>query len=388
MASKHKRVQLYKYTKLDGRWKYSKAVFYPNNKIKAHAVMTPTGEQTIKDGYYVLSYARKWESVGNDPVESQRMLLLRRGELATLAHGGSVGSPAMTEPKVGGTVKDAFDAWLQDHQDGGADSETVRIKRGIAREFQESCKERMLANITRSMCLKYINEFLKKQGNGDRTRFNKYLHLRQWLKFHKLELLTTADAPDYEDPEPVAIEDEELEIFWQFCPPGKRLLFTLLLCCGLRKGEIQTLRWVDLVGGREPHIRIQPRPEYNWFPKKHHCRDVPIADDELWAQLMHRKMLSKSPLVFHTASGKPLTHHWEDTQRIFRNAKLDMAKAHPHCWRATYCTTLLRQKVDIPEIMKLMGHKDVTSTMRYLAVLNRQKRHEVMAKVRFKTAVA
>jgi hypothetical protein len=27
--------------------------------------MTPTGEQNIKGGYYVLSYARKWEPVGN-----------------------------------------------------------------------------------------------------------------------------------------------------------------------------------------------------------------------------------------------------------------------------------------------------------------------------------
>jgi hypothetical protein len=26
--------------------------------------MTPIGEQTVKDGYYVLSYARRWEPVG------------------------------------------------------------------------------------------------------------------------------------------------------------------------------------------------------------------------------------------------------------------------------------------------------------------------------------
>jgi integrase len=294
----------------------------------------------------------------------------------------------VAETKVAGTVKEALDAWVQDHADAGADKFTVRIKRMVAREFQESCKEKMLANVTRQMCLRFINEFLKKRGNGDRTRFNKYLHLRQWLKFHKLEHLTTADRPKYEDPEPVALEDEELEIFWQHVPPGKRLIYTVLLCCGLRKAEIQTLRWVDLVGGNKPHIKIQSRPEYDYHPKKHHCRDVPIGDDELWAQLMRLKMLhgDKSPLVFHTASGKPLTHLWEDTQRIFRRAKLDMSKAHPHCWRATYCTTLLRQKVDVPEIMKLMGHKDVTSTMRYMAVLSKEKRHGIVAQVKFKVA--
>jgi hypothetical protein len=137
--------------------------------------MTPTGEQTVKDGYYVLSYARKWEPVGNDPIEAHRLLLLRRGELATLAHGGSVTSTAPTDTKVSVTVKDAFEAWVQDHADGGADPETVRIKRGVAREFQESCNQKMLANVTRQMCLRFINEFLKKRGNGDRTRFNKLL---------------------------------------------------------------------------------------------------------------------------------------------------------------------------------------------------------------------
>jgi len=55
----------------------------------------------------------------------------------------------------------------------------------------------------------------------------------------------------------------------------------------------------------------------------------PVANQELRAQLMRRKMLSNSALVFHTKSGKPLTHLWEDTQAIFKKAKLDMSKAHP-----------------------------------------------------------
>ena len=79
MASR--RVQLYKYAKVDGTWKYLRAVFYPNHKIKPHAVITPTGEETIKDGQYFLSYARGWEPVGNDPNEAVKALLRKRGEL-------------------------------------------------------------------------------------------------------------------------------------------------------------------------------------------------------------------------------------------------------------------------------------------------------------------
>jgi len=44
-------VQLYKYTKLPTAWRYCMAAFYPNNRIKRHAVLTPDGDRIIKDGY-------------------------------------------------------------------------------------------------------------------------------------------------------------------------------------------------------------------------------------------------------------------------------------------------------------------------------------------------
>jgi hypothetical protein len=85
-------------------------VFYPNNRIKPHAVLTPGGEQTTKDGYYCLFYNRKWEPVGNDPAEAVRLLMKKRGELLTVANGGSVVQEPEGEPKVAGTLHSAFDA--------------------------------------------------------------------------------------------------------------------------------------------------------------------------------------------------------------------------------------------------------------------------------------
>jgi len=90
--------------------------------------------------------------------------------------------------------------------------------------------------------------------------------------------------------------------------------------------------------------------------------------------------------VFHTKSGKPLTHLWDDTQAIFKKTDIDMIKAHPHCFRATFCTTLLRQNFPMPDIMCVMGHSDVQSTMRYMAVLQKKDLHAKMAKVKFAVA--
>jgi len=240
--------RLYKYTKLPTGWRYCKAVFYPNNRVKPHAVMTPTGEETIKDGYYCLYYNRKWEPVGNDPIEAQRLLMKKRGELLTVANGGTVVQTQEEEPKVSGSLQSAFEAWVQDFIDGGAHADTIAAKRLVAKEFQTSCKVKTLAAVTRQMCLQYINAWLQKRGNDDRTRFNKFLHLRQFLKFNGISaLLTTKDSPPYNLKDPVALEDEELARFWQVCPSHKKLLYTVLLQCGLRLQEIQTLRWVDLL---------------------------------------------------------------------------------------------------------------------------------------------
>lgn len=190
-------VQLYKYIKLPNLgWRYCKAVFYPNNRVKPHAVMTQDGEQTIKDGYYCLSYHRRWERVGSDPVGALRLLMKKRGELLTVANGGTVVEAIGEEPNVLGNLHSAFEAWVQDFIDGGAHADTIAAKRLVAKEFQVSCKVKTLAVVTRQMCLQYINAWLQKQGNGNRTRFNKFLHLRQFLKFKGINcFLTTKDAP-------------------------------------------------------------------------------------------------------------------------------------------------------------------------------------------------
>jgi predicted transcriptional regulator of viral defense system len=87
-------------------------VFYLNNRIKPHAVLTQGGEQTIKDGYSCLSYNRKWEPVGNDPAEAVRLLMKKRGELLTVANGGTVVQEPEGEAKVAGTLNSAFEAWV------------------------------------------------------------------------------------------------------------------------------------------------------------------------------------------------------------------------------------------------------------------------------------
>jgi site-specific recombinase XerD len=52
-------------------------------------------------------------------------------------------------------------------------------------------------------------------------------------------------------------------------------------------------------------------------------------------------------------------------QAIAKKAKV--ADCHSHRFRATFATTLLQNSVDLKTIQKLLGHKNLESTMRYLA---------------------
>ena len=381
MASR--RVGLYKYTSIDGRWKYVKAVFYPNNKIKAHAVLDDGIERVAKGGYYVLSFARKWESVGNDPETAVKALNRKRGELLTLANGGTVVSEqnAPKQTTVQGTLKAALEAWIQEVIDRGQDAETIRAKRTCGNEFARSCKVKLLTAVTRQHCLQYINAYLQKMGNSDRTRYNKFGRLREFLTREGLDLLTDADKPKYSSDDPLVLEQDELEQFWAVCPHHKKLMYMVFLCCGLRMSELQTLRWVD-IDFAKGKIKIQERPEYGFKPKKHHCRSVPI-NDELLEQLHVRKLTAKFPLVFHTRSGKPFTHLWEDTQNIFRKTDVPLGKGHPHCFRATFCTTLFREGWGLPDVMHVMGHKDSDTTLRYMVPMRDEDLRKKMLAVRF-----
>jgi len=383
-----RRVTLYKYTPLSQGWRYVRAVFHPNGAIKPHVVLVDKKEQTIKSGYYVLGYAGKWEPVGTDPKEAVRLLKCRRHEFGAMAEGSTIVETTHgSGSEEGVTLRDSIDAYIrQEFVDRGRSIKTVKAHRNTLDEFIKSCGVKLLSAVTRQHCLQYVNAYLIKQGNADHTRANKFGRLKAFLAHENLSLVTSKDKPDYAEEAPLALEDDELAEFWKVCPDHKRVMYTVFLTCGLRLGELQTLRWVD-IDFAKGMLRIQPRPEYNWIPKAHHCRSVGISD-ALLEELRGRKLVSKHRLVFHTKSGKPLTHLWDDTQAIFSRTTVSMSKAHPHCFRGTFCTSLFRAGIDFPSIQKLMGHdpKYPEVTMRYAAPLTDDSLREKKNSVRFAVA--
>jgi len=69
--------------------------------------------------------------------------------------------------------------------------------------------------------------------------------------------------------------------------------------------------------------------------------------------------------VFANGRGHRYTHLWDDCNALAKKAGL--TRFHPHKFRSTFATTLLQAGVDLKTVQKLLGHKDLESTMRYFA---------------------
>jgi site-specific recombinase XerD len=63
---------------------------------------------------------------------------------------------------------------------------------------------------------------------------------------------------------------------------------------------------------------------------------------------------------------------WVLTRKYCAAAGIDRAKAHPHILKHSIATHLLQSGVDLYTVKKILGHKKITSTERYLHMADTQ----------------
>ena len=156
---------------------------------------------------------------------------------------------------------------------------------------------------------------------------------------------------------------------------------------------MNTLTWDD-VNFHQRTILVQPKPRYNFKPKNHEERAVPVPAPLIKALSAWRKLHQQCDLIFPTAphpkrphygGDKPDGHHLELCKGIAWRARLNCRRCMsgtgscakgPYCekwtlhkWRHTYATNLLRSNVDIKSLQILLGHKNLATTEKYLRSL-------------------
>jgi integrase len=140
---------------------------------------------------------------------------------------------------------------------------------------------------------------------------------------------------------------------------------TLSLACGLRLGEVLNLTW-DCVNFDNDDLFIKDAK----FWKNRHLRMGNRVKEILRERLKTKR--PEDDLVFPGQNkGKTYTSIPEAFTRSVKKLGLNIGvtdnrhKMSFHTLRHTYASWLAQRGRDIFEISKLLGHKDVTTTMRY-----------------------
>jgi integrase/recombinase XerD len=172
------------------------------------------------------------------------------------------------------------------------------------------------------------------------------------------------------------------------------LLFKTYLCSGFRNREVATLD-KGSVKAQDNKLGVKARPQYGFKPKNYECREVRIPAS-LMAELVAHMKKSKRSLVFPSkphpkrpnyGGDKPDAHHLELCKTIAHRAGLNCGLCltpkgescadgpvcenwYLHKWRHTFATNSLRDGMDIKTLQTLLGHKNLSTTEKYLKALH------------------
>ena len=162
------------------------------------------------------------------------------------------------------------------------------------------------------------------------------------------------------------LEREEIVKLLANCTNKLKPIVVLALFTGMRRGEILGLKWHDIDVKRNIITLLDT--------KNGDKREVPMNEQVKTALIRVRKN-PVSPFVFCNEKGEP----WHDIRKSFSTAlgKSGITNFRFHDLRHTFASQLVMSGVDLNTVRELMGHKDITMTLRYSHLASSHKQHAV-----------
>jgi len=368
----NRKVSIWMYVKIGDRWRYAKPVEGRNHKLKPGWCVANGVEHHDPHGAYYIRYREGAKTIWQKCRSAADATIARERQevyLAAHAHGLTDAQQAKPLPKM---VSHALDGWLEEYRLSNS-KESHNLMKQTLHEFFGRLDEsgrwvrgflavNIIAQVKRVDLLRYRAWLIEKK-RSPRTAANKMLRVNQFIR----SILGLAEGKGpvtikdgkFVELEPTVFNSDELAAFFAQCNSFQYAVFQCYLRSGLRKQELENLEWtdVDFDAGT-----ITVREKVDFTPKDHEQRTIEV-DDTLLGILKEMKRLGN--YVFANSAGHKYTHSWDDAKKIGKKAKVE--DCHPHRFRATYATRLLQNGVDLKTVQKLLGHKNLESTMRYLA---------------------
>jgi integrase len=369
-------------------WRRYPAAFYKTNgNIKPFVALVPRGprsspkarvtkcrEEHHPEGTYELrSYQGRdtvYDSLGTNPKEAQEALRRAQKLREAIAIAPEAGiDPALFTPGL--IPLSVYQTKLIREKEELGHFEAASMVRVSADEFLKPLRKNITPEEIRRDHLETYVVDLRRAGYQKRTVEDRLAYVKQLLRSTPVQYpkeLLKFKAPKSEDKLPEYFTKAERDALSAACQtPRETLFFDLAITLGLRDQELMFLEERD-IDYETMTVTVRSKTSEGFEIKDRAERRIPLRTDT--ADLIKAYVKANPGIRWLTCrpDGKPDTHLLRIIQRLGKRANLK-CRVFTHKCRATYCTTLLREGVDIRTVQGLMGHEDLESTIRYLRAI-------------------
>ncbi|MBT4034824.1 MAG: site-specific integrase [Candidatus Marinimicrobia bacterium] len=255
------------------------------------------------------------------------------------------------------------------------DSETIRRESSIYKALIVFLGDVRIRSINKIQLSNYLEYRQKECGIRQATAATEYRTLRAFLNtlisynYLKSNPILAVKPPRTPEKEIIILTDSEVKGFLnKIDSPNYKDLFQMYLHTGARRGELlpqRPLTW-DNVDFRRREITL--------IGKKRIPRIVPL-DNIAFEIVRRRKFLEKHEYPFK------FDYHflYKKYLRYLKAAKVEATGLHS--LRRTYGSRLVESGVDIVDVSKMMGHRDIRITMKHYIHISSKKLHEAAKKL-------
>ncbi len=302
------------------------------------------------------------------------------------------------------TIDDAIDRFLIEVK-ATKGATTLKAYTRDLHWFRQHCSKRYASRLTRDDVMTMFAAG-RAEGSNQKTINRRVIVMLGAMRGAGANIeLRKGDWPKTIEKKIEIYQPEELKKFFAACNAHEKLLFQLFLFTGFRSMEIRTLTWPD-INFKDGTISVTPKSDLKFTPKSYEERSVPVPRSVI-ASLAARQKKSKSLLVFpapphptrpHYGGNNPDGHMLELCKEIAFRAGLNCGrckgeytvkksktkkkrrnyncKTEPRChnwnlhrWSHSFATQMLQSGLDIRSLQLLLGHKNLSTTEKYLKSL-------------------
>jgi integrase len=234
-----------------------------------------------------------------------------------------------------------------------------------------------------------VQAAIRGDGRCDATVRAAGIVFRSILRFaverkHLEKLPDLPPLPRKADTEIVTYTDHEVRRLLEACRCTRHRIVVLLICyAGMRTSEVRGLRACD-VDLRTRTIRVRqaitlgPKKPAGVSrlvkdkPKGRNERAIPMHE-ELYQEFLKLGPLEPGALVCPNDQGKPFGHKgiYEAWTRIRKRAGVRKIARSVHTGRHYFGTALCRARANVRSVQKLLGHANLSTTMRYVHAVDK-----------------